>query len=83
IVPLNQSRWDVFWPAQKKARALLVTCITGIGTAFKFKNLMEKNIELIDTSKTLVPTRGAVVRAEYKTNIGYKALMVLTRINNL
>ncbi|ECT2444680.1 sigma 54-interacting transcriptional regulator, partial [Salmonella enterica subsp. enterica] len=41
IVPLNQSRWDVFWPAQKKARALLVTCITGIGTAFKFKNLME------------------------------------------
>ncbi|HEA2143354.1 TPA: sigma 54-interacting transcriptional regulator, partial [Salmonella enterica] len=24
IVPLNQSRWDVFWPAQKKARALLV-----------------------------------------------------------
>ncbi len=35
IVPLNQSRWDVFWPAQKKARALLVTCITGIGTAFK------------------------------------------------
>ncbi|EEI9755248.1 AAA domain-containing protein, partial [Salmonella enterica subsp. enterica serovar Saintpaul] len=36
IVPLNQSRWDVFWPAQKKARALLVTCITGIGTAFKF-----------------------------------------------
>lgn len=42
IVPLNQSRWDVFWPAQKKARALLVTCITGIGTAFKFKNLMEK-----------------------------------------
>ncbi|EGR8376381.1 AAA domain-containing protein, partial [Salmonella enterica] len=43
IVPLNQSRWDVFWPAQKKARALLVTCITGIGTAFKFKNLMEKS----------------------------------------
>lgn len=26
----------------EKARALLVTCITGIGTAFKFKNLMEK-----------------------------------------
>lgn len=44
---------------------------------------IRKNIELIDTSKTLVPTRGAVVRAEYKTNIGYKALMVLTRINNL
>ncbi|ECL1631600.1 AAA family ATPase, partial [Salmonella enterica] len=43
IVPLNQSRWDVFWPEQKKARALLVTCITGIGTAFKFKNLMEKS----------------------------------------
>ncbi|ENZ88218.1 type 1 fimbriae anchoring protein FimD [Salmonella enterica subsp. houtenae serovar 16:z4,z32:-- str. RKS3027] len=43
---------------------------------------IKKNIELIDTSKTLVPTRGAVVRAEYKTNIGYKALMVLTRINN-
>lgn len=42
IVPLNQSRWDVFWPEQKKSRALLVTCITGIGTAFKFKNLMEK-----------------------------------------
>ncbi|ELO99121.1 outer membrane secretin SsaC, partial [Salmonella enterica subsp. enterica serovar Enteritidis str. 50-5646] len=26
---------------------------------------IRKNIELIDTSKTLVPTRGAVVRAEY------------------
>ena len=44
IVPLNQSRWDVFWPAEKKERVLLVTCITGIGTAFKFKNLMEKSL---------------------------------------
>ncbi|EHM2229986.1 sigma 54-interacting transcriptional regulator [Salmonella bongori] len=44
IVPLNQSRWDVFWPEKKKSRALLVTCITGIGTAFKFKNLMEKSL---------------------------------------
>ncbi|HFZ8993808.1 TPA: sigma 54-interacting transcriptional regulator [Citrobacter freundii] len=44
VVPLNQSRWDVFWPACKKALALLVTCITGIGTAFKFKNLMEKSL---------------------------------------
>ena len=44
IVPLNQSRWDVFWPTEKKERALLVTCITGIGTAFKFKNLMEKSL---------------------------------------
>lgn len=29
---------------QKKERVLLVTCITGIGTAFKFKNLMEKSL---------------------------------------
>ena len=45
-------------------------------------NLGDKNIELLDTSKMLVPTRGAVVRAEYKTNIGYRALMILTRTNH-
>lgn len=64
IVPLNQSRWDVFWPAQKKARALLVTCITGIGTAFKFKNLMEKSqltdfdINIIACEYTRLKTAG-------------------------
>lgn len=43
IVPLNQSSWDLYWPEKKKKRVLLVSCITGIGTAFKFKTLMEKS----------------------------------------
>lgn len=45
-------------------------------------NIKNKNVELLDTSKTLIPTRGAVVRAVYDTNIGYRALMILTRTNN-
>ncbi|WP_024551297.1 sigma 54-interacting transcriptional regulator [Franconibacter helveticus 513] len=44
IVPLNRSSWDIHYPRHKKEKALLVTCVTGIGTAFKFKNLMEKSL---------------------------------------
>ncbi|MGL4725185.1 MAG: fimbria/pilus outer membrane usher protein [Scandinavium sp.] len=42
----------------------------------------DSTIELLENSRTVIPTRGAVVRAEYKTNIGAKALVVLTRSNH-
>lgn len=35
--------------------------------------------ELELTTKTVVPTRGAIVRADYKTSVGMRALMVLTQ----
>ena len=38
-----------------------------------------EDTEVALTSQTVVPTRGAVVRASYKTSVGYRALMDLTR----
>lgn len=35
--------------------------------------------ELALTTQTVIPTRGAVVRAGYRTSIGHRALMTLTR----
>jgi outer membrane usher protein len=39
------------------------------------------DVELELTTKTVVPTRGAVVRADYKANVGIRILMTLTRAN--
>ncbi|TNV11214.1 fimbrial biogenesis outer membrane usher protein [Buttiauxella sp. B2] len=39
------------------------------------------NVDLELTTKTVVPTRGAVVRADYKANIGLRVLMTLHRAN--
>lgn len=37
------------------------------------------NTELVLTTQTVIPTRGAVARARYKTTIGYRALMTLVK----
>lgn len=39
---------------------------------------MGDNVELIDNGSHVVPTAGAVIRAEYITRIGYRVLMTLT-----
>lgn len=39
------------------------------------------DVELELTTKTVVPTRGAVVRADYNANVGLRVLMTLTRAN--
>ena len=39
------------------------------------------DVELGLTSRTVVPTRGAVVRAEYVANVGMRVLMTLTQAN--
>ncbi|WP_415377518.1 MULTISPECIES: fimbria/pilus outer membrane usher protein [Enterobacterales] len=43
------------------------------------ESLEDGNIELVDTNKTVIPTRGAVVKAEYQTSVGYRALITLMR----
>jgi len=40
------------------------------------------NVEISLTSKTLIPTRGAVVRAYYMANVGQRVLMTLSRPGN-
>ncbi|HKM95725.1 MAG TPA: fimbria/pilus outer membrane usher protein [Buttiauxella sp.] len=42
---------------------------------------MPDNVELELTTKTVVPTRGAVVRAVYQANVGQRALINLRRSN--
>lgn len=42
---------------------------------------MSDNVELDLTTRTVVPTRGAVVRAEYTANVGQRALFTLLRGN--
>lgn len=40
------------------------------------------DVELELTTKTVVPTRGAVVRADYVANVGLRVLMTLMQANN-
>ncbi|MCE0798786.1 fimbria/pilus outer membrane usher protein [Buttiauxella sp. S04-F03] len=42
-------------------------------------NLEDNNLELEETSKNVIPTRGAVVVAKYNANLGYRALITLSR----
>ncbi|EOF4707046.1 FimD/PapC C-terminal domain-containing protein, partial [Klebsiella oxytoca] len=39
------------------------------------------NVDLDITNKTVIPTRGAVVRADYVANVGMRALLTLKQIN--
>lgn len=39
------------------------------------------NVDLKQTSRTVVPTRGAVVRADYRAQVGQRALMTLIRMD--
>ena len=43
------------------------------------EEMESNNIELEETSKNVVPTRGAVVVAKYNANVGYRALITLSR----
>lgn len=40
-----------------------------------------ENTDITYMSKKVIPTRGAIVRAEYDTSVGYRVLMRLTRQN--
>ncbi|HGK4317548.1 TPA: fimbrial biogenesis usher protein [Klebsiella pneumoniae] len=42
-------------------------------------NTLEDNVELDESVVRVVPTHGAIVRADFKVNIGLKILMTLTR----
>ncbi|WBM72578.1 fimbrial biogenesis outer membrane usher protein [Buttiauxella sp. WJP83] len=44
-------------------------------------DMMPDNVELDLTTATVIPTRGAVVRAEYIANVGMRALVTLTQAN--
>ncbi len=47
------------------------------------EDIKDNNLELDDTSKSVVPTRGAVVRAEYMTQTGFRALITLEYANGV
>lgn len=40
------------------------------------------HVDLVNNSASVVPTRGAVVRADFKTQVGWRALIKLTRNGN-
>ncbi|EGF1732363.1 fimbrial biogenesis outer membrane usher protein, partial [Escherichia coli] len=42
-------------------------------------NTLADNVDIENTVVSVVPTHGAVVRADYKTRVGVKVLMTLTR----
>lgn len=44
-------------------------------------DMMPDDVELDLTTATVIPTRGAVVRAEYVANVGLRALITLTQAN--
>ena len=54
VTAANHSRYKIIRPTEKKKNALITTCITGIGTAIRIKDLLvkslgpyENNIEII------------------------------------
>lgn len=58
-------------------------------TPFRKNNLelmtdtLPENVELALTNKTVIPTRGAIVRADYVANIGARVLLTLRQKNGL
>lgn len=42
---------------------------------------LPENVDLAITNKTVIPTRGAVVRADYIANVGLRALLTLKQNN--
>ncbi|MBG6027411.1 fimbrial biogenesis usher protein [Proteus columbae] len=42
-------------------------------------NSLGENVELENSILNVVPTKGALVQAEFKTNIGYRAMVTLTK----
>ncbi len=42
--------------------------------------MLPENVDLALSSQTVVPTRGAVVRAEFNTSVGQRALMTLLKM---
>ncbi|KOC89159.1 fimbria/pilus outer membrane usher protein [Winslowiella iniecta] len=42
---------------------------------------LDNNAELLETAKDVVPTRGAVVRAEFATRVGHRVMMPLHQSN--
>lgn len=42
-------------------------------------NTLADNVDIENTVVSVVPTHGAVVRADYKTRVGVKVLMTLMR----
>lgn len=39
------------------------------------------NTDIEESAKDVIPTRGAVVRADFKTHVGYRVMMTLTQAN--
>ncbi|HEY4438488.1 MAG TPA: fimbria/pilus outer membrane usher protein [Lelliottia sp.] len=46
------------------------------------ENLASDDVELEETSKSVIPTRGAVVEAKYNTSLGNRVLLTLLKDNN-
>lgn len=44
-------------------------------------NSVKDNVELLNTDITVIPSRGALVSAPFKVNLGYKALITLIKNN--
>ncbi|MEK4298191.1 sigma 54-interacting transcriptional regulator [Oceanobacillus sp. FSL W8-0428] len=49
----NQPDWKIIYPQKNKNKALLTTCFTGIGTATKISNLLEKSLPINSPLKVL------------------------------
>lgn len=46
------------------------------------EQITNQSVDMQETSKTVYPTRGAVVEAGYRASIGYRALLTLIQLNN-
>jgi len=42
---------------------------------------LSDNVEVDESAKDVIPTRGAVVRAKFNAHVGYRVMMTLTRSN--
>jgi outer membrane usher protein len=75
---LNQSGAKTDWRGYTVASNLTVFRKNDV--ALRTDSLPD-DVELELTNKTVIPTRGAVVRADYVANVGMRVLMTLTRAN--
>jgi sigma-54 dependent transcriptional regulator of gfr operon len=68
--------WEIIYPEKNKMKALITTCLTGIGTATHISHLLEKSL-LTSANLTILPYEFDVLRAKKKEETVFSMYEVL------
>lgn len=80
----NRSNYKIIRPRKKRKKAILTTCITGIGTANKIKKLLEESVGDYLQNLSIISSDFTSLKNEKTDNIifkEYEVLMIVGTVN--